>query len=60
MKRLNEKKEKKKEIIKMMKELEDMIALIGQDAMENHMLIYNRERNEGDEGLDDEEDEEIA
>jgi len=38
---LKEKKEKKSEILKLMKELEDMISIIGSDAMSNQMQIYN-------------------
>ena len=53
MKRLKEKKEKKSEIVRMMKELEDMISLIGSDAVQNNMAIYNENDNDDNEDAEE-------
>ena len=51
--RLSDKKEKKAEILRLMKELEDMVAIIGSDAMTNHMAIYNQEALDEADGDDE-------
>lgn len=47
-KRQQEKLKNKQEIVKLMKELEDMIAMIGSDAIANDMQIYDEKVNNGD------------
>ena len=45
VKRLQDKKSRKQEILRLMKELEDMISVIGADAMGHRMQIYTGEQD---------------
>lgn len=54
--RAREKQSRKGELLKMMGEIEQMINLIGQDAMVNQMQLFNeKDYDDDDEDLDDEE-----
>ena len=48
LKRISEKTTRKTEIINIMQEIEQLINVIGSDAMINQMQIFNEQEEEGD------------